>query len=81
MIISKKTIEGIEVAEIESSNISRSYYTPSSNELIIEFKKGGKYAYKPVSVQMYERFLKAESQGKYFLNEIKNNPSVDFNKV
>jgi hypothetical protein len=81
MILNKIIKEGIEIATIESSNICRSYYEPTTQDLIIEFIRGGKYSYKPVPQHIYNKFLESPSQGKFFVNEIKNNKWIDCNKV
>lgn len=57
----------------ESSNILTSTYFPKSNILYIAFNKGGVYSYGNIDSELYEQFESSESQGKFFINEIKKN--------
>lgn len=59
----------------ESSNILMSTYFPKRNKLFIHFNRGGTYSYTNVTEDVYNNFENADSQGKYFLQEIKKNPS------
>lgn len=62
-------------AIFESSNILMSTYFPNKNKLYIHFNRGGTYSYTNVNEDVYTAFENAESQGKYFLREIKKNPN------
>lgn len=57
----------------ESSNILTSTYFPKTNILYISFNRGGVYSYGNIEENVYDKFEKCESQGKYFLSEIKKN--------
>jgi hypothetical protein len=61
----------IEMKEVESSQIAKIGYDAESEELHIEFKKGGHYFYKSVPAEVYEEFSNAESIGSYFYRNIK----------
>lgn len=80
-ILKKQLIEGLEVCDIDSSDLKRSIYDESTKELIIEFKKGTKYGYKPVSEMIYQKFLTSSSQGKFFVAAIKNNREIVCSKI
>ena len=80
MLVSEKKFQeedgsiGYYDAVYESSNILQTTYFPASNLLYISFQRGGVYSYANVSEEMYEEFKSAESQGKYFQSNIKNQP-------
>lgn len=79
-MIVKKTIhleedgsEGYIECIYDSSNILMSIYFPKNNTLFISFNRGGVYSYTKVDKELYEKFEDADSQGKFFVNEIKKN--------
>jgi hypothetical protein len=74
------TSEGIECT-YESSNISKSVYSPQTLTLKIHFKRGGVYEYSPVNPHQHHMFAIAESQGKKFIESFKNNKNMSFKKV
>ena len=59
----------------ESSNILMSTYFPLKNKLFIHFNKGQTYSYTNINEEIYKKFENAESQGKFFIEEIKKNPN------
>lgn len=59
----------------DSSNILTSTYFPKTNILFIAFNKGSVYSYGNISSEIFENFKNSESQGKFFIKEIKNNPN------
>jgi hypothetical protein len=56
---------------ITSSNISGSAWEDET--LYLTFNKGGVYKYEGVSVEVYNDFIAAPSQGKFFHSTIKPN--------
>ncbi len=68
-------------ADYESTNIRRSVHFPDSNQLLVEFVKGGKYVYSPVVEAQHRSMMLAPSPGGYFVKNIKNNSSINFRKV
>lgn len=74
-----KTVSYIECI-FDSSNILMSIYFPSTEVLYISFNRGGTYKYTHVSKEKYENFENAESQGKFFVKEIKNNSNHPYSK-
>ena len=74
MGIKKEKIEGkLILNEYDSSNLRRSQYNVENNELIVEFKKGGKYSYEKVPISIFTKMRTAESQGSYFSKNIAKN--------
>ena len=65
---------------VQSSNII-SIGHDGKNTLEIEFKRGGIYQYSPVSTEGYVQLQQAESVGKYFHENIKNNEAINHNKM
>ena len=55
-----------------SSNILMTIYFPKTNILYISFKRGDTYKYLNVSNDKYGDFEKSDSQGKFFIKEIRN---------
>lgn len=56
----------------ESSTIKVSEYNFKKNQLIVTFHSGAIYMYDNVSVDVYEKFSTADSQGKALNQHIKN---------
>jgi hypothetical protein len=69
-IISEK-IEGklIEVS-IQSSNLSSAKFNTETEDLIVNFKNGAVYEYSKVPWEKFTKFRLAESQGKFFNENI-----------
>lgn len=61
----------VETREWKSALVNKTEYTPDTQELIIEFNNGAKYLYKNFTDEKYQAFCNAESQGKYFLTEVR----------
>lgn len=59
-------------AESNSSTIKKCIYDFTRGVLKVEFTSGALYEYEGVSSEMYDSLCKAESQGKYFTENIKN---------
>lgn len=77
MIVQKKTHkdEDDSIGYIEcifdSSNILMSTYFPTTEILYISFNRGGVYSYGNVDQKLYDQFESSDSQGKFFVKEIK----------
>jgi hypothetical protein len=54
-----------------SALINATEYDTKKEELTIEFNNGQRYMYKNFSLDRYDSFCAAESQGKHFLTEIR----------
>ena len=71
MAIVKEEIKGTKIInEIKSSNIKKTEYDTETSKLVVEFNNGAKYEYEEVPHQIYTKFRKAESQGKFFTTDI-----------
>ena len=74
MGIKKEKIVGkLIINEYDSSNLKRSEYNTQTSELMVEFKKGGKYSYEKVPINIFTKMRMAESQGSYFSKNISKN--------
>ena len=74
MGIKKEKIVGkLIINEYDSSNLKRSEYNTQTSELMVEFKKGGKYSYEKVPISIFTKMRMSESQGSYFSKNISNN--------
>ena len=71
MAIKRTTIDGTKIiCEIESSNLVKTEYDSETNKLMATFKNGIIYEYEDVPHKIYAQFRLAESQGKYFNENI-----------
>ena len=71
MAITKEEIKGTKIInEIKSSNIKKTEYDTESKKLVVEFNNSLKYEYDDVPHQVYTKFRKSESQGKFFTTDI-----------
>ena len=74
MGIKSEKIEGrLIINEYDSGSLYKSEYNTETSELIMEFSKGGKYAYKKVPISIFTKMRMAESQGVYFSKNIVKN--------
>jgi hypothetical protein len=62
-----------QVTTTDSSMIKKAVYNFANNTLKIEFNSGTIYEYANMDPGTYDDFCKAESQGKFFNEKIKNN--------
>lgn len=80
MLIRKKIIEDDKDYYVESifdsSNILKTTYFPSNKRLYISFGRGQTYSYGNIDEDLYKKFENSESQGKFFIQEIKKKPDV-----
>ncbi len=56
----------IELREVASGNIARIGYDKELLTLVVEFKHGGKYAYKGVTGEEHQALVEAKSIGSHF---------------
>jgi hypothetical protein len=74
MAITKEEIKGTKIInEIKSSNIKKTEYDTETKKLVVEFNNNIRYEYDEVPHQIYTKFRKAESQGKFFTQDIAKN--------
>lgn len=79
MLVEKKEIRESDdmryvEAVFDSTNILKTTYFPMMERLYISFGRGHTYSYGKITEDVYNEFEKAESQGRYFIDKIKNNP-------
>ncbi len=60
----------------DSSNIIKTTYLPSQNHMFIFFQNKLVYSYTDINEELYRNFENAESQGKFFIAEIKKKPLI-----
>ena len=71
MAILKENIEGKKITiEIKSSNLSSAVYETDTEDLTITFNNGSIYVYNKVPWNVFTKFRMAESQGKFFNENI-----------
>lgn len=61
----------MQYVQVESSNVDALGYDGGTNTLSVVFKNKTVYFYLGVPQEMYEKFVNAESKGKFFSLEIK----------
>lgn len=71
----------IPMTEVQSSNIAGIGYDKKAKILQIQFNTGRTYHYFPVEPMMHRELIDASSIGGYFHENIKNNPSIHFEKI
>ena len=73
--ISHKTNKKMTIfsTNVTSSNIVSVGYNDETSELLVTFHSGKQYAYSGVAEEKYREMIEAESVGKYFTQNIKNN--------
>ena len=60
----------------DSSNILKTAYIPNKEFMFIFFQNKLVYSYSNISKELYEKFENADSQGKFFISEIKKKPKL-----
>jgi hypothetical protein len=65
-------VNGPEVVQLRSSNLSTATYDPDSQTLTIEFNDGSSYDYFNVPQSLYRGLTLAVSAGKYFHAHIRD---------
>ena len=80
MSIIKENIEGKKIlVEIQSSNLKSAEYDSESEDLTITFNNQSIYVYNKVPWNVFTKFRMAESQGKFFNENIGR--KYTYNKV
>ena len=64
---------------VSSSNLTSIGYDAENEILEIEFKHGGIYQYDDVPESEYEALINADSHGKYFSANVRNN--YEYHKI
>lgn len=64
---------------VESSNLSSIGYDAENEILEVEFNHGGVYQYFDVPLNVYKELINADSHGKYFAANIRN--EYEFKKI
>ena len=67
---------------LTSSNLAAAKYEPEDMALFVVFTNGGHYLYSGVPQDVYDGLIEAESAGRYFHREIRNNyPAMKVEEV
>ncbi len=64
---------------VESSNLASVGYDEKSKTLEIQFNHGGIYEYYDVEKEIYEALMNAESHGRYFYYNIRDD--YDYSRI
>jgi hypothetical protein len=62
----------MERQQVESSNLASIGYDAENEILEVEFNHGGIYQYFDVPENVYEELMNADSHGRYFVHNIKD---------
>ncbi|MFW6219475.1 MAG: KTSC domain-containing protein [bacterium] len=81
MLVKKENLSGITECLYDSSNIFRSIYYENDQILFLFFQRGGVYSYYPMNEEKYNEFETAESQGKYFTKNIRQDGTIQYKKM
>jgi len=71
----------VQSSSIKSVGFEMTYPAQLQGTLEVELKSGGIYQYEPVDKITYEQLIKAESIGKFFAYNIKNNKDIQYKKI
>ena len=69
----EKIVGSLIINEYDSTNLQSSQYDTATNDLVVEFKTGGKYTYNKVPLTIFTKMRLSESQGSYFAKNIAKN--------
>lgn len=69
------------MTERASSMIAAHHYDPDNRELTLDFKNGGRYVVEEVAADKFAGFEHAQSPGRFFLDNMRNNPAHNIRKV
>lgn len=58
--------------KVESSNLASVGYDEKTKTLEIQFHSGGIYEYRDVEKKIYDELMNADSHGRYFIYNIKD---------
>lgn len=67
-----KDINKIDWLNVDSSQITGANYVGKEKRMYLKFRNKSVYVYEDVSLEEFEEFMSAPSQGKYFYANIKN---------
>ncbi|MEI9975297.1 MAG: KTSC domain-containing protein [Ignavibacteriota bacterium] len=65
-------VEGLEWQALESKLLAAAAYSASRRMLYLRFHSGEVYRYFTFPTEQFQQFLDADSQGRYFLGQIRN---------
>jgi len=68
-------------SKVESTNIVEIGYDMPTLTLQIKFQNGSLYDYWPIKKSIYDQFMSAESKGKFFFKNIRNNKDINYRRV
>ena len=68
-----------QTTQVDSSMINKIVFNFQTKTMKVEFTSGALYEYTNVDPEIYDELCKAESQGKFFNEKIKNN--YDFSQL
>ncbi len=74
----KREKDGLRIIEsyFDSTNIAKVNYLPERNYMFIFFNNGLVYSYSNITEELYKKFEDADSQGKFFISEIKKKKNL-----
>ena len=72
-------IDGVEVHEVDSSNLELIGYDTSEMILVVQFRNGSAYRYFNVPEYLYDGLCSAPSLGSFFHHNIRN--SYNFERI
>jgi hypothetical protein len=67
--------------KVKSSHINEVFHDAEKNTLTVVFHSGAKWNYSPVTEQAFKEMTTAESVGKWFFANIKNNENITAKEV
>ena len=71
----------MELIPVNSTRIKKVGYDPNTQDMVIEFTRGGRYIYHNVEPMIHQMLMAAESIGKFFEQHINKNPNIKYEKL
>lgn len=71
----------IPLESVSSSNVLAMGYDEETQTCVVEFKRGGKYKIHPMTEYEYLDLREADSIGRHYNTEVKNNSKYDITKL
>lgn len=66
--------------QVISSDIASVGYDPGRQIMEVEFIRSGVYSYYNVPATLFAAFMSAESKGRFFNQNVRNNPAFPYEK-
>lgn len=74
-------LKDVNLLKVESSNIDSIAYDNDTRTLFVKFKSNKTYSYQPITYEGFKGLYEADSIGKHFIEHIKDNSTITWERV